>query len=268
MKRALFLSCAGLLLLTGCGGEDAARTPSPVSPSPTVSAAPTASQAPWWESLAPEDLPTQVASLEELAGLGAEEAALLGEVPAAALYGLGNEEGILLERDGALSYFPQAWCPPDLPTLPELYQLDLDGDGEDEVAARYLVQAEGEQILYDLHIYDWEGGTCADCPVTAEACAALAGAELETVWSPSAGTFTLFCGGDSVTCQVPEGVSGEVSLSLDACFFRESEAGFTVVLGARAAPGGTWFANVLAGVIYSDRSFSLRDVRLEQTTVV
>ena len=60
----------------------------------------------------------------------------------------------------------------------------------------------------------------------------------------------------------------EVSLSLDACFFRESEAGFTVVLGARAAPGGTWFANVLADVIYSDRSFSLRDVRLEQTTVV
>ena len=110
MKRALFLSSAGLLLLTGCGGEDAARTPSPVSPSPTVSAAPTASQAPWWESLAPEDLPTQVASLEELAGLerecgawqGVEEVVYQQKIVEAVMRNLNRLNVILLGLGGFL----------------------------------------------------------------------------------------------------------------------------------------------------------------------
>ena len=270
MKRFAALLFTGLLFLAACSGEQEPGiwTPSPAAPA-TPPPTPSALQGQWWESLSPEELPSQVSALEDLSLLGPEEAARLGETPDAVLYGLGGGEGILLERGGSLFYFPQCWHPSGLPALPYLFQSDLDADGADELAVRYLMQAEEDRILYDLHIYDWEGSDCADCPITSEACAALAEAQVETSYSPSTGVFTLTCGRDSVTYQLPEPLrAGTVSLVLDTCFFREGKNGFTAVLGARVTPSETRFANLLAEIGYSGGTFTLHDIRLEPTTEV
>ena len=173
MKKLAVLLCA-LALLSGCRGKEEARWTPPPLPSPAVVTPSPEEEAPWWESLTAEELPTALATPDTLSAMEEGEVALLGRTADSALYGLGGASGILLSHDGALDHFDQSFASPDVAALPELYTGDYDGDGEDELAVRYLMEAAGDRIVYDLHIYDWSGGSAADCPVTKDNCASQA----------------------------------------------------------------------------------------------
>jgi len=204
-----------------------------------------------------------------LGALGEEEVLLLGRTAVTSLYVLGGDSGILLLRNGRLSHFGQQVSPKDSLSLPELYQWDYDGDGLDELAVRYLMEAEGDQIVYDLHIYDWSDETCTDLPVTRDACADRALAAVTSDYDPGSGTLTLSYGDTSAVYRFPEQYRQSPGrMSFATSFFREQNGVFTVILGARAESTGAWFANVLADIEYDGADFTLRNLRVEPTTVV
>lgn len=269
MKKCAWLLTA-LFLLAGCIREEPAPiwTPSPASPTPSAAVSPEPESA-WWESLTEEDLPTGLASPDQLDALGEEEVLLLGRTAVTSLYVLGGDSGILLLRNGRLSHFGQQFSPKDSLSLPELYQWDYDGDGLDELAVRYLMEAEGDQIVYDLHIYDWSDETCTDLPVTRDACADRALAAVTSDYDPGSGTLTLSYGDTSAVYRFPEQYRQSPGrISFATSFFREQNGVFTVILGARAESTGAWFANVLADIEYDGADFTLRNLRVEPTTVV
>ena len=269
MKKCAWLLTA-LFLLAGCTREEPARiwTASPASPTPSAAVSPEPESA-WWEGLVEEDLPTGLASPDQLGALGEEEVLLLGRTAVTSLYVLGGDSGILLLRNGRLSHFGQQFSPKDSLSLPELYQWDYDGDGLDELAVRYLMEAEGDQIVYDLHIYDWSDETCTDLPVTRDACADRALAAVTSDYDPGSGTLTLSYGDTSAVYRFPEQYRQSPGrISFATSFFREQNGVFTVILGARAESTGAWFANVLADIEYDGADFTLRNLRVEPTTVV
>ena len=76
-------------------------------------------------------------------------------------------------------------------------------------------------------------------------------------------------GSTSAVYQVPAQYRSDPGgLTLDTCFFREQDGVFTVVLGARLDTTGTLFANILATIDFQGGDFTLRDIRVEPTTVV
>lgn len=275
MKKWLPLLCI-LSLLAACGQESAPIwTPSsPVVSAPSLPPSPAASPENLWEALRVEDLPIQTADLSAGLLFSSPQVFLLGRVDGAvplALYGLnmGYGGGVLVRRGDELFHFDQEFSPADSPALPALYCSDYDGDGVDELAVRYLMRAQGEEIVYDLHIYDWEDGLCNDCPITQDSCAGAVQAAVTFDYDAATGAAFLSYGATSARYQVPASVRGEpAELSLDTGFFREKDGVFTVVLGARLSSTGTWFANILADLSYSGGDFSLRNIRVEPTTVV
>ena len=258
MRRAILpaLLCA-LALLTACGKEEPLNwTPTPVTPQPTATA-PAEADTPW-TALTVDDLPTALATAADLFSSEEPQIYLLGCKLGEELYLYGLNEGwgggILLRRGEELTHFDQAFSPVGTPALPELYLADWDGDGDGELAVRYLMAADGDRIAYDLHIYDWADGAWTDCGVTHDA---------------AAGRFTLSYGSTSAVYQVPAQYRADPGgLTLDTCFFREQNGTFTVVLGARLDATGTLFANILATIDFQGGDFTLRDIRVEPTTVV
>lgn len=273
LKKSLPGLLCALLLLTGCGGEQPLNwTPTPATPTPAPAADDPQSDAPW-AALTVEDLPTALADPEDMLLFSSPQVFLLGAQSEKDiwLYGLnpGYGGGILLRRGEVLTHFDQVFLSPSAPALPALYTCDPDGDGEDELAVRYLMEAQGEQIAYDLHFYDWDGSDWSDLAVTHEACAEKALEVLETDYNAGTGSFTLSYGASSAVYQLPEQYRAAPGrLTLDTCFFREDGGTFTVVLGARLDATGTLFANVLAVIDCEGDDFVLRDIRVEPTTVV
>lgn len=261
------LLCA-LALLTACGGEEPLNwTPSPAVPAPTASL-PMEEDAPW-SALTVADLPAALAKPEDMAAGAADQILLLGckLEKDIFLYGLGQEYGggILLRRGEVLTHFDQEFVSPSAPALPELYLTD--SDGEEALAVRYLMSADGDRISYDLHLYTWDGAVWTDCAATHDACARKAMAEVTT--DRDGDRFTLSYGATSAVYQLPDAYrSASGQLVLDSCFFREEEGVFTVVLGARLDVTGVRFANILAAIDWEGTEFSLRDIRIEPTTVV
>ena len=265
------LLCA-LALLSACGKEEPLNwTPAPVAPQPTATA-PAEADAPW-TALTVDDLPTALATAADLFSNEEPQIYLLGCKLDEGLYLYGLDEGwgggVLLRRGEALTHFDQAFSPVETPALPELYLSDWDGDGNEELAVRYLMAADGDRIAYDLHIYDWADGAWTDCGVTHDICAQKALGEVETDYDDATGRFTLSYGSTSAVYQVPAQYRADPGgLTLDTCFFREQDGTFTVVLGARLDATGTLFANILATIDFQDGDFTLRDIRVEPTTVV
>ena len=131
------------------------------------------------------------------------------------------------------------------------------------------IEIDGDRIAYDLHIYDWADGAWTDCGVTLDACAQKALGEVETDYDAASGRFTLSYGSTSAVYQVPAQYRSDPGgLTLGTCFFREQDGVFTVVLGARLDTTGTLFANILATIDFQGGDFTLRDIRVEPTTVV
>ena len=91
MKKCAWLLTA-LFLLAGCTREEPAPiwTPSPASPTPSAAVSPEPESA-WWEGLVEEDLPTGLASPDQLGALGEEEVLLLGRTAVTSLYVLGGD---------------------------------------------------------------------------------------------------------------------------------------------------------------------------------
>lgn len=273
MKKPILpvLLCA-LTLLSACGKEEPLNwTPTPATPQPTTTI-PAEDEAPW-ASLTVDDLPTALATPSDLFSVDSSQVYLLGCKLSEELYlyGLNADYGggILLRRGEALTHFDQDFASPDAPALPELYLIDTDGNGQEELAVRYLMEAQGDRIAYDLHVYRWEESDWSDLPVTHEGCAQKALAEITTDYDTSSGLFTLSYGTTSASYQVPgQYQSAPGQLTLDTCFFREQDGIFTVVLGARLDTTGVLFANVLATIDLSENDFILRDIRVEPTTVV
>lgn len=262
MKKLALLLCA-LALLSGCKGKEEARwTPPPLPSTPLPS--PTAEPS-WWESLRADQLPTAMASAEDLGNMGDEEVRLLARVGDDALYGLGGGSGVVVLRDGELMHFEQTFFSPDAPALPTLFRSDYDGDGADELAARYLVEAQGDRVVYDLHIYEEDG----DRHLTGAQCAEMALGEVELDYNSSTGTVTLSYGRTSASCQVPDSYRQSPGrLTLDTCFFREADGVFTVVLGARVDAAGALYANIVADIAYDGTDFTLQNIKVEPTTGV
>ena len=120
------------------------------------------------------------------------------------------------------------------------------------------MEAEGDQIVYDLHIYDWSDETCTDLPVTRDACADRALAAVTSDYDPGSGTLTLSYGDTSAVYRFPEQYRQSPGrMSFATSFFREQNGVFTVILGARAESTGAWFANVLADIEYDGADFTL-----------
>lgn len=265
------LLCA-LALLSACGKEEPLNwTPTPATPRPTA-AAPAEEEAPW-AALTVDDLPTALAQASDLFSGEEPQIYLLGCKLGEELYLYGLNEGwgggVLLRRGEELTHFDQAFSPTDTPALPELHLADYDGDGSEELAVRYLMAADGDRIAYDLHIYDWADGAWTDCGVTHDICAQKALGEVETDYDAASGRFTLSYGSTSAVYQVPAQYRSDPGgLTLDTCFFREQDGIFTVVLGARLDTTGTLFANILATIDFQGGDFTLRDIRVEPTTVV
>ena len=266
MKR-LALVLALLLLLASCkGGSGTAASPSS-RPDPTPSFAPEPSpvpdpDAPWWERLTAGDLPNALAAPEDLSGAG-EQCFLLGNLkdPDISLYGVAGEDVVRLRQGETLAAFEQVYRARPQAVLPELWWTDLDGDGAEELAVRYLSGADEDHLVYDLHIYAWDGERWSDCAVTKNACADRALSQVEV--RRESGCITLSCGRTSAVYQLPQG-SGDGRLVLDSGFFRFQDGVFTVVLGARVDQL-SHFANVLADIDYADGSFTLRNLRVEPT---
>jgi len=139
--------------------------------------------------------------------------------------------------------------------------MDLDGDGAEELAVRYLRDADEDHLVYDLHIYAWDGQRWSDCAVTKDACADRVLSQVEV--RRENGSVTLSSGRTSAVYQLPQG-SGAGRLVLDSGFFRCQDGVFTVVLGARVDQL-SHFANVLADIDYAGGSFTLRNLRVEPT---
>lgn len=273
MKKPILpaLLCA-LTLLAACGKEEPLNwTPTPATPRPTATAA-AEDEAPW-ASLTLDDLPTSLADPNDLFSDDSPQVYLLGCKLSEEfyLYGLndGYGGGVLLRRGEELTHFDQAFASPEAPALPELYLTDTDGDDQEELAVRYLMEAQGDRIAYDLHIYRLVEDTWSDLAVTHEVCARKALEEVATSYDTASGRFTLSYGATSAVYQVPgQYRSDPGQLTLDTCFFREQDGVFTVVLGARLDATGVLFANVLATIDCDGDDFTLRDIRVEPTTVV
>lgn len=264
MKRLVWVLTL-LLLLTACksGGETAASPSSPPAPTASFTPEPTSDpDAPWWERLTAGDLPTALAAAEDLSGTG-EQCFMLGHLkdPDISLYGVAGEDVVLLRRGETLAAFEQVYRAQPQAVLPELWWMDLDGDGAEELAVRYLRDADEDHLVYDLHIYAWDGQRWSDCAVTKDACADRVLSQVEV--RRENGSVTLSYGRTSAVYQLPQG-SGAGRLVLDSGFFRCQDGVFTVVLGARVDQL-SHFANVLADIDYTGGSFTLRNLRVEPT---
>ena len=137
MKRLVWVLTL-LLLLTACksGGETAASPSSPPAPAASFTPEPTSDpDAPWWERLTAGDLPTALAAAEDLSGTG-EQCFMLGHLkdPDISLYGVAGEDVVLLRRGETLAAFEQVYRAQPQAVLPELWWMDLDGDGAEEGA--------------------------------------------------------------------------------------------------------------------------------------
>lgn len=180
------LLCA-LALLAACGKEEPLNwTPTPATPRPTATAA-AEGEAPW-ASLTVDDLPTSLADPNDLFSDDSPQVYLLGCKLSEELYLYGLNDGygggILLRQGEELTHFDQAFASPEAPALPELYLTDTDGDGQEELAVRYLMEAQGDRIAYDLHIYRCTEDTWSDLAVTHQLCAQKALEEVETDYGP------------------------------------------------------------------------------------
>ena len=271
-KQILIALLCTLALLSACGKEEPLNwTPSPATPQPTATA--TADEDALWSSLTVDDLPASLADPNDLFSEDSPQVYLLGCKLGEELYLYGLNDGygggILLRQGESLTHFDQQFTSSQSPALPELYLTDTDGDSQAELAVRYLMAAQGDRIAYDLHIYRWTEDTCSDLAVTHEVCAEKALAEVTTDYDSGTGKFTLSYGATSAVYQVPgQYQSDPGQLILDTCFFREQDGVFTVVQGARLDTTDVLFANVLATIDYEEDGFTLRDIRVEPTTVV
>lgn len=272
MKK-LSLALVLLLLLTGCTKPDSTPSASPpgtgsTTPAPTSSASPMPTPTPekqWWEGLGAADLPTEVEPIGNISSMdGPVCLALLPEADIG-LYGDPDPaKGVLLRKGDYVQFFPQTYSTARYPS-PELNWTDLDGDKELELVVKYLVNDSDGDIVYELHIYEWDGKIWTDHAFDQAAYRALLDGFISYQYKD--GYVTLVAGGSSTRgwYEGEEAPKGLAPLG-DLVFFRPVGSGYAVIFGLRLElPGGDRYdiATLTANIKYEGENFSLTNYYLE-----
>lgn len=272
MKKLLPLLL--LLLLSGCA-ESTATTPSPAEPSaaiPSSVATPTPVPVPttaveglWWEALTREDLPEEVEPIGNISSVDGPVCLGLLEEEDIGLYGDGDpQNGVLLRKGEVLQFFPQIYATARY-TLPELDWLDWDGDGEKELVVKYLVKDTDGDIIYEFHVYRWDGTAWTDHPFSVARYRDLLSDILRYRYAD--GLVKLVAGGSAISARVPDGAAPTGLAPIgDLVFFRKEGGSYTVIFGLRLLlPGGEEqdVATLTASLIYDGTDFSLQNYVLE-----
>ena len=274
MKKRCF-ALALLLLLSGCtsaAGPSSPPSAGTASPSPGTSASPSGSPIPittpentWWDGKTVEDLPTKVEPIGNISSMDGPVCLALLPDADIGLYGDGDPTlGVLLRKGDYLQFFPQTYSTARY-TSPELRWADMDGDGEEELAVKYLVNDTAGNIVYELHIYEWDGRGWIDHAFDKSCFAPL----LEGVitYQYRDGYVNLVAGGSSSSTwysgeEEPNGLAPIGNL----VFFRQESGGYLVIFGLRLAlPDGKEadVATLTARLVYDGTGFSLKNYTLE-----
>lgn len=267
MKKRLPCALLLLLFLTGCTGpggtvSSPAATPTagPSAPVPTSSPIPA-----WWEGKTAASLP---AAVEEAGNISTVNGPVcLGLIPEADIGLYGDPDpalGILLRKGEHLQYFPQVYSTARY-VLPELSWTDLDGDGEHELVAKFLVDDLDGKIIYELHVYEWDGAGWTDHGFTAAYFRPLLDKLIS--YSYENHEVRLTAGGPPVTTWYEGPAPSGLAPVGDLVFFREENGGCVVTFGLRLAfsdgSPDRDIAALSAAVRYGERGFSLDHYYLE-----
>lgn len=267
MKK-LYLSLALALLLSGCATTNRDVSPSPMgtvkmAESPTPSATP---EKLWWEGKTAVDLPTEVEPAGNISSVdGPVCLALLSDADIG-LYGDGDPTaGVLLRKGDYVQFFPQTYATARY-TLPELNWADIDGDGENELAVKYLVEDTEGDIVYELHIYEWDGTAWTDHPFTQAEFTPLLEGLVTYRYEDDYVTLTVGSSTDRLWYEGEEEPVGLAPIG-DLVFFRQEGDGYVVIFGLRLelSGGGAGYdaATLTAQLSYDGESFALSDYALE-----
>lgn len=267
MKAYAFL-LALLLLLSGCTVGNDGDTPSPggvvqVSPTPLPTASP--GEPSWWEGITLAELPTEITPFGTIAASEALVCLALFSQAEVGLYASPDPTaGLLLRKGTTLQFFPQIYSTQRY-NSPEASWGDVDGDGEEELSVKYLVKDTDGAIVYELHIYEWDGASWSDHAFDQKYFQPLL--EEMLTYQYQDGVVTLALGSSS--CEIwydgdkePTGLAPVGEL----VFFRQEEGGYVVIFGLRLTlpDGGNYDAATLsADLIYADDGFSLQNYKLE-----
>lgn len=270
-KLCFFLALA--LLLSGCTAPTGDASPAPTGslkmaePSDASSPAPTATpEKLWWEDKTAADLPTEVEPAGNISSVdGPVCLALLPEADVG-LYGDGDPTaGVLLRKGDYVQFFPQTYATARY-TLPELSWADVDGDGESELAVKYLVEDTDGDIVYELHFYEWDGKAWTDHPFTQAEFGPLLEGLVSYRYEDGYVTLTA---GDSTDRLWYEGDAEPQGLAPigNLVFFRPQGDGYAVIFGLRLELAGRGpvydVATLTARLRYDGERFTLSDYVLE-----
>ncbi len=265
-KRFLLLALA--LLLSGCSAPtgDAASSPAGMMEKAESSAPSAAPEKLWWEGRAAADLPTEVEPAGNISSVDGPVCLALLPEAGIGLYGDGDPTaGILLRKGDYLQFFPQTYATARH-TLPELSWADVDGDGENELTVKYLVEDTDGDIVYELHIYEWDGKTWTDHPFTrAEFAPMLEGL---VSYGYKDGYVTLTAPGSTDRLWY-EGHADPLGLAPigNLVFFRQERGGYVVIFGLQLALDGSSAvydaATLTARLRYDGAGFTLSGYAIE-----
>lgn len=284
MKRMVLPLLALAVLLGGCSRPPAEPTPPPAaspSPTPALEAPPTETPEPLWWDVSPEELPDTAAAAAAVAA-GGEDFYLLGQLPEQdiALYGRGlrNPEdggcsGVLLRRGDTLTPFQQRYMPLTDPALPELRWVDLDGDGAEELAVKYMLENNSSQNIFQLCVYEpQEDGGWTDHVLAGADISSLLSGCVDYRYDSAARTVTASLAGSAASVllsgqnQTPQ--SGYALCFEDRMFYRFEDGQYTGVYGVgvrlQGAEEPRYFATVTAQVVYSGGGFQLTNFSLTE----
>lgn len=269
MKKCTF-ALVLLLLLSGCTKPQSA-VPSPVeSGSPSPVASPSGSPTPtpevlWWEGKAAQDLPTEVEPIGNISSVDGPVCLALLPDADIGLYGDPDPTaGILLRKGDYLQFFPQTYATARY-TAPELSWADVDGDKEKELVIKYLVNDTDGDIVYELHIYEWDGKAWSDNAFSQDLYRSLLKDIISYRYQD--GYVSFVAGGSSTRAwydgeDAPKGLAPIGNL----VFFRQEGSRYTAIFGLQLElPDDKTYdvATLTASLVYDGEDFSLKDYYLE-----
>lgn len=272
MKRTGIL--LALLLLTGCGAPAAdVEEPGPAAwleteESPVISAPAVVT-----EGREPEQAYELPQEIQWMVGWDQTEepVALLALTEDAALYGLAGEEDRVLVRWGdALAEFDWVYQTPQS-VAPRLWQVDVDGDGEEELAAVCYYGGGTGTSIEQLHIVEKHGdGTLTDFRLPEDALCADALTEAIRLETAGERTFAIL-GRELVEitdfledAPPPQGiVSGDIiAFDVDPHGSPLHFSGSAWLEGEGYPPMAWYAVDLSAQVLYEDGTFTLSGLHL------